>query len=348
MSRMMKATRKLMQNELSAVLQHYALGELKAARRPKRGFVHDNWIVETTQGSYFLKHRDPRHSQPELIRGEHALMVWLNRAGFPAPGLLPHVYGDSLLVLGGDCYEIQEYIAGRPYDHSRAHDLEQAGITLGRYHVLVEGFSLPPPRKVGGLYHPRMLQSNLANLTESWQLGRNPAFTEIVSRVAAQSDDLADRFACHGTLPELVIHGDYYAGNLLFDGNQVVAVVDYDKARWQPRVVELAEALIYFASPRPGHMQHLVYPGALQWCPFRHFVQAYSQVTLPADDELSVLPDYIHCIWLQISLQRLWEKGTRPTWALEALREVCELGDWARANASQIVDTCGAAIKELS
>ncbi len=348
MSRTMNATRKLRQNELSAVLRHYGLGELTAAWRPERGFVNDNWVVETTQGRYFLKHRHPSHSQPELIRGEHVLMVWLKRAGFPAPRLLRHVYGDTLLVLDGECYEVQEYIAGRPYNHGRRQDLERAAATLGRYHVLVEGFSPPPMWRIGELYHPRILQSNLASLVESWKLDRNSEFMEIVYRVAAQSDDLAARFACHGTLPELVIHGDYYAGNLLFDGDQVVAVVDYDKARWQPRAVELAEVLIYFASPRPGYVQHLVYPGVLEWGPFRRFVRAYSRVTAPADGELIALPDYIHCIWLQISLQRLWEKGPRPAWALEALHEVCELGDWAQANASLVVDRCHAAIEEPS
>lgn len=346
MSRMVNAARKLMQNELPAVLQEYDLGELKDAWRPKQGFVSDNWVLQTTQGSYFLKHRHPSHSQPESVRCEHALMAWLRQAGFPAPRLLRHVHGDTLLVFDGECYEVQEYIAGRPYDHSRPQDLEEAAITLGQYHVQVEGFSQPALCKMGDLYHPRFVQSNLAKLVDAWQLERNSAFMDVVSRLAAQGDSLAARFSCHGTLPELVIHGDYYAGNLLFDGGRVVAVVDYDKARWQPRVVELAEVLIYFASPRPGYTQHLVYPGILQWRPFRRFLRAYSRVTAPADDELRSLPDYIQCIWAQMSLQRLWEKGKRPSWALEALQEVRSLGDWAEAHASQIIDVSYAVLKE--
>jgi Ser/Thr protein kinase RdoA (MazF antagonist) len=348
MSNMVNAAGKLMQSELSAVLQQYDLGELKGAWRPKQGFVNDNWVVETTQGSYFLKHRHPSRSQPELIRFVHALMAWLERAGFPAPRLLQHVYGNTLLVLDGECYEVQEYIAGRPYDHSRAQDLQEAAITLGRYHVLVEGFWQPALCKMSNLYHPTILRSHLASLVGAWQLDRNSEFMDVVSEVAAHSDDLAARFACHGTLPELVIHGDYYAGNLLFDGDRVVAVVDYDKACWQPRVVELAEVLVYFASPRPGYTQHLIYPGALQWGPFKRYLRAYSRVAAPSDSELRALPDYIQCIWLQISLQRLWEKGKRPPWALEALHEVRDLGDWAKANASRIIDVSYAAIKEQS
>jgi Ser/Thr protein kinase RdoA (MazF antagonist) len=345
---MVNAGRKLMQNELSAVLRHYPLGELQAAWRPEQGFVSDNWVVETAQGSYFLKHRHPSQSQPELIRCGHALMAWLKQAGFPAPRLLRHMHGDTLLWLDGECYEVQEYIEGRPYDHSRPQDLEQAAVTLGCYHVMVEGFFQPEMCKTGELYHPHIVQSNLARLAESWQLDRNSEPGDVVSHLAALSDNLAARFCCHGALPELVIHGDYYAGNLLFHGDRVVAVVDYDKARWQQRVVELAEVLIYFASPRPGYTRYLVYPGVLQWRPFRRFLSAYAQVTALTDDELRALPDYIQCIWLQISLQRLRETGKRRAWAREALHEVRDLGDWAKVNASRMVEVSRAAIKESS
>jgi homoserine kinase type II len=192
------------------------------------------------------------------------------------------------------------------------------------------------------------LSANLASLAQAWGVDRDPDLEPVVSQLAAQASDLATRFARHGPLPQLVIHGDYYAGNLLFDGDCVVGVVDYDKARWQPRVVELAEALIHFASPRPGHLKHLVYPGVLNWEPFTRFLQAYARHVTPNEHEARALPDYIRCIWLQISLQRLLEKGPRPAWAREALQEVLALGDWASANAPQMSETSHLATEEPS
>jgi Ser/Thr protein kinase RdoA (MazF antagonist) len=44
-----------------------------------------------------------------------------------------------------------------------------------------------------------------------------------------------------------VIHGDYRGGILLFDGDRVVAAIDYDNANWQPCVAKVAEALICFS-----------------------------------------------------------------------------------------------------
>ncbi len=326
------------ERELARVLGAYALGELKAIRRTERGYVNDNWIVDTARGRYFLKHRHPSLCQTEIIQVQHALIGWLRQAGFPAPILVPNVHGETFSVLDGQWYEVQGYIEGMPCDPDRPAHLEEAAVTLGRYHALVEGFAPAVLRDQGDLYGPAFVCANLANLADVWQLDKDPDLVQVTRRLAAAADDLRARFAGHGSLPNLVIHGDYYAGNLLFDGDRIVGVVDYDKIRWQPRVVELAEALIYFASPRPGHLQHLVYPGVLQWEPFARFLQYYARVVVPGEDEVRSLPDYVRCIWLQMSLQRLAEQGPPPVHALAALQEVLVLDEWARDNAAQMIE----------
>ncbi len=265
---------------------------------------------------------------------------------------MPTVSGETFLVLDGEFYEIHEYIEGEPYDHDRPAHLKEAAVTLGRYHTCIQGFAPQALRNLGALYNPTILSTTLADLTEVWGFDRDPGLAQIAGQLEAHALELAVRFAGHGALPHLVIHGDYYAGNLLFDGDRIVGVVDYDKARWQPRVAELAEALIYFASPRPGHLKHLVYPGFLDWEPFTFFLQNYARAAVPSENEVGTLPDYIRCIWLSISLQRLLEKGSgrsaeqrrSPAEALEALREVLMLGDWAKENAQQMVETSRTAI----
>lgn len=312
--------------ELVRVLGFYALGEINALCRVERGHVNENWTVETDRGCYFLKRRAPNLRRPHVIRAQHALVGGLDQAGFPVPALVPTIGDETLLVLDDECYEVQEYVQGTLCDHRRPAHLRAAAATLGRYHDLVEGLA-PAALHQGNLYSPAFLRANLADLTQAWGLDRDPALAPIVQQLTVHADTLRDRFRGHGTLPHLVIHGDYYAENLLFDGDRLVGVVDWDKARWQPRVVELAEALIYFASPRPGHLKHLVYPGVLEPEPFAYFLQAYARIVTLNQDEWHVLPDYIRCIWLQISLQRLLERDPRPGWrqAREALREVLEL-----------------------
>jgi homoserine kinase type II len=340
------------EEELALVLSHYALGQLQAAQRIEQGFVNDNWIVETDRGRYFLKRRNPSLHKPEgtndtrLILAQHDLMKWLRESSFPAPAIVPTAGGQTLLILNDELYEIQGYIEGDLYDHNRSAHLEAAAIMLGRYHARVRGFA---PRALctrGELYSPTNVGAALhlviTHLHEACQVGEAPGLAAVFQQLRSRAHDLAARFARHGTLPRLVIHGDYYAGNLLFRDDQIVGVVDYDKANWQPRVVEVAEALIYFASPRPGHLKHLVYPGFLEWKPFTRFLQGYARLVTLDENEVRALPDYIYCIWFGISLrctaQRLLEEGPRPPEAPAALQEVLALADWASASTGNMIE----------
>jgi homoserine kinase type II len=327
-----------MEAELAHVLRAFGLGEPKAVGRIEQGFVNENWRVEADGGRYFLKRRHPDLSQPFLVRAQHELMRELRRAGFPAPEVIPTLSGESFLVLEDRIYEVQQFIQGQPYDHDRPQHLEVAALTLAHYHRYVEGLTLQALCRPGDLYSPALLKENLSHLIEAWGVAADPDLVQVTEGLEGHTTRLEARYAQHGPLPQLIIHGDYYAGNLLFDDDRIVGVVDYDKARWQPRVVELAEALIYFASPRPGHLRHLVYPGCLNREWFTLFVQNYGRAITLGEEEARVLPDFIGCIWLQVSLQRLAEKRGRPRRAKEALTEVLALGDWAKANAGWMAD----------
>lgn len=335
-----------MNAELEQALSHYCLGQVAAAQRVEKGFANEHWKLTTDEGRFFLKRREARPGYHQFIHAQHRLVEHLHRVGFPAPKIVSTTEGHLLLEIGGSWYEIQDYIDGGPYDHDRPTHLTEAAITLGRYHRDVLGFAPGILRSRGDLYTPPVINGHLTKLTDWWGTEREAERAETVRRVDAKIDDLAARFAAHGALRQLVIHGDYYAGNLIFKGDRIVGVVDYDKARWHPRIAELAEALIYFSSPRTTYVKRIVYPGVLSWEPFSLFLEGYCQVQSLDSKEMQALPDYVEAIWLSMSLRRLWERESHPDHAIEALGEVLSLVDWASANASQMTEAARAASLE--
>jgi homoserine kinase type II len=337
-----------MERELARVLSHYALGELRAAQRVERGFINEKWMVETTCGRCFLKRRHPDLRRPDFIRAQHDLIKWLRQADFPAAVILPTLSGETFLVLGGEFYEIYDYIEGKPYDHDRPEHLEEAARTLGRYHASVKGFASQVLRDLGAVYSPVTLNATLARLRASWQLDQDSDLVQMVRELEAQAADLAAHLAGHGALPHLVIHGDYYAGNLLFDGDCIVGVVDYDKARWQPRVLEVAEALIYFARERSEHFKHIVYSGVLDLGVVHQFLAAYVGMVSLSESEMRALPHWMRTIWLCASLDPPLEPLMSLEAAAQALPEVLALGGWAQAHGSDIVEIALTAQKEHS
>jgi Ser/Thr protein kinase RdoA (MazF antagonist) len=253
---------------------------------------------------------------------------------------VPTATGETFLALDEELYEIEQFVEGQPYDHSRPAHLDAAARTLGLFHTLASGFS---PRALCGqhdLYHPLNAGSILDNLLEAWQIDDAVGVASVVRQIHELVASLSACFAGHVELPRQVIHGDYYAGNLLFDGDRIVAVVDYDKANRQPRMAEVAEALIYFSSPREDNLRHLVYTGFLEWEPFARFLKHYCAAATLLRREVGALPDYVGCIWLTMSLRRLLERyPQRPEEAEPALQEVVALGTWARANAEKMRTT---------
>ena len=333
-----------MERQLEHVLQSYPLGTLTDARQLEQGFVNENWAVTTTRGRFFMKRRHPSYHYKSLIDAQHALIEHLRRHRFPAPRLVKTLADETILILDSQWYEIQEFIDGKPYDHNRPAHLEQAAITLGMYHDCVQSFGASLFRSLRDLYAPATVQEILRRLVSAGRLDRDPSLSDLIRRLEAEVSALAAHFARHLTPRPLVIHGDYYADNLIFDGDRIVGVVDYDRARSEPRVTELAEALIYFASPQTRHMRHIVYPGFLDWEPIYRFLQSYGEAISLQDGEAQALPDYLSAIWLSWSLRRLLEGGLRADCAAQALQEVCSLADWAQANSDQMVEAACSAM----
>lgn len=325
-------------DELAKVLRHYAVGELRTAQRIEKGFVNENWDISTDLGRFFLKRRHVEPRQPHIIRAQHDLMRWLHLADFPAPAVLSTKMGDSILDLEGQIYEIQEYITGEPCDFGDPSHLDEAARTLARYHGTVEGFETHVLSDLGELYSPSMAKKLLRALNETWQFDDDLELMSLAHALDMFLTELTARFFVHRPLPHVVIHGDYYADNLLFEGNRIVGVVDYDKSRWQPRVVELAEAVIFFASPHPGHLRHLVYSGFLEWDPLERFLRQYARENALLKHEIRTLPNYVCCIWVQMSLVNLVKKE-RVSEAREALLELLALSAWARDNAGSLVES---------
>ena len=175
-------------------------------------------------------------------------------------------------------------------------------------------------------------------MSEVWGLDRDPDLAQVAGQLEAHALDLAARLARHGALPHLVIHGDYYGGNLLFNGDRIIGVVDYDKARWQPRVIELAEALIYFTTERPGHLKHIVYSGTLDLGVVRRFLVAYTDMLSLSESEIHALPHLIRTIWLCASLNPPLEPLMSLEAAPQAVPEVLALAGWDQTHASDIVE----------
>lgn len=238
--------------ELARVLSHYDLGVVQRIKPYPRGSRKSpKVLLRTETGRYLLKRRADGKEDPYKVAFCHELQSTLAERHFPLPRLIGTRHrNNSMLQIDGATYELFEYIRGDPYLASEAAAAD-AGRVLALFHKLLadhESAYRPPE----GSYH--------ASRAVIHALERLPATLDTTFGVSADHADTArgiarryrssrDQVAALGfdQWPAQVIHGDWHPGNMLFQGSRVVAVIDYDAARIQQWVLDVANGLLQFS-----------------------------------------------------------------------------------------------------
>lgn len=272
--------------ELAIVLSHYDLGAIEAIQEFPRGSRRaPKLLLRAESGLYLLKRRARGKDDPFKVAFCHALQLFLASKQFP----LPHLIGtrkdnNSMLQWKGNIYELFEYIKGTSYDNS-LEATGDAGKTLALFHKLLVDYE-PEYEPPVGSYHaarsvaaafdaiPRTL-SKVAEMTRD-DLDQ---VHDVVRFLQTSYNEAAMRVNELGLSdwPMQIVHSDWHPGNMLFRGPRVVAVIDYDSARQQQRVADIANGALQF-SILGGGDDPAQWPDFIDEARYKRFIKAYDDV----------------------------------------------------------------------
>jgi len=270
-------------------------------------------VVETAGGRFFLKRRNPRYSAPEMLRHDHALMEHLSAKGLPTPLALLTRDGERWAEADRKVYELYPYLPGKAYDRTSEAQLREAGRRLADFHRAADDFQ-PPPGKAWPRYHDPA--NSLAGLEWAARLlaeqagptraGREPAEAlQGVERLAEIARSLAQRFPddAYWACSVVLAHGDWHPANVKYQDDRVCGIFDPDWATRQPRLVDIADGVMYFAARRPGGLdaadiRTLTRAFTLDEERTRTFTEAYEGEGALEPGELNRLPDFLLARWL--------------------------------------------------
>src|SRR5262249_13889517 len=152
-------------------------------------------------------------------------------------------------------YELQEWLDGSRYVTSspdEAEWMESAATTLGLLHQTSADFewhqhTRSEERSGAGIAqaYVELIRERAegAELPQSVRDGLARTAEHCLERLQAAAEVLE----AEPRPPELHIHGDYQPHNLAFGLPGVTAVYDFDAARWERRIDEVAYSLLFFA-----------------------------------------------------------------------------------------------------
>jgi len=282
-------------DELAIVMSHFDIGVIESiVEYPRGSRKAPKLLIVSEQGKFLLKRRARGKDDPYKVAFAHALQLYLASKQFP----LPHLIGtkkdnNSMLQWRSGVYELFEYIPGQGYPQTLEATFD-GGRVLSLYHKLLQDFR-SEWQPTGGSYHlAPAVETGLRAIPAS--LSSPDSVTGPVLKFLLDSYRHAAQMANALGLdawPKQIVHADWHPGNMLFRDNRVVAVIDYDSARMQPRIIDAANGALQF-SIIGGDDDIATWPEYIDESRYKRFLRGYDEVMLLSEAEMRTIP------WLMI------------------------------------------------
>ncbi|MEM1109425.1 MAG: phosphotransferase [Planctomycetota bacterium] len=284
-------------DEVAVVLSYYDLGPLTEVREFPRGSRKaPKLIVGTPDNFYLLKRRARGRDDPHKVAFCHELQMHLAARQFPLPHLIASRQNNSMVKWDGAVYELFEFIQGNSYDQSLDATTE-AGRTVALFHRLLADHK-PRHKAARGSYHASRSVTASSNAIPTTLMKTEPELDR--QEIARVVQYLHESYLAAGKRvkdagldrwPLQIAHSDWHPGNMLFRGPRVVAVIDYDAARMQQRIVDVANGALQF-SIIGGSDDPADWPDYPDESRFKRFIRGYDSVpeAVLSRAELRVMP----------------------------------------------------------
>jgi len=272
----------------------YDVGDWIQWHRTPKGSSNVSFFVTTSAGKYVLRRSNSRKSAA-AVDFEVELIDYLRGKGYPAPEPVRTRSGEGYLEIDGTIYMMTAFIPGGSYDPDNQNHLLAAGRGLGLYHRLVREFpdhvngcpasALPDlgPKGVNRLAEVDRFARGFLSAPEHNHL--SDTFSYIRSQFTGVHRGLVDIYP---RLGKLVIQGSFGRSALIFDGDDLTGVVDYDRATVEVRGIDLAYTIKAFCRIHDESSED--YRVGLDHARSRDFLVAYKEVEPLPDQEIEVLP----------------------------------------------------------
>lgn len=282
----------LKRRELVGFAEDFALGKLLKFSGISAGSVNTHYLLETSRGKFFLKIDEIKDRQE--ARREIDLLLYLQAGKFACPQPLPDRQGKYLLEYEGKVVSVYPYIAGKIFSEKALSllQLERVGQALASLHLLGQVY------KKG--IENRFRFERIIELYQEVRAQLPPYFRQYI-HVLDDEFEHQKQYA-EERLPKGVIHGDFFADNILFRGGKVVAVLDFEAAGHGKFIYDLAtavNALCYIDGSYPIER-------------FNALLQGYQNTRTLSLGEWDAFPNELRFSALRFTVTRLKDFFLRP------------------------------------
>ena len=243
-------------DELQAAI-HAALaswGVTPAAVRPLSGGVaNEHWRVEPSAGlpaavpggPLVLRRYHARHA-PEGTGYEHAVLSFLAERDWPVAAPIATFDGQTVVTTPAGRWALFPFLPGEPPPASPL-TLQRKGALLALLHTDLAEWTAPGQRPSFGrvtdldVYVRRGGFPNFDTLID-WYAGRDPERAHALAAAQRRSEGWMERLR-YADFPDTPIYNECLGANVLFEGDEVTAILDFDRTHLDTRTADISRSL---------------------------------------------------------------------------------------------------------
>ncbi len=218
---------------LDELIEDYGLAKLAGHDGIPLGTADSNFLLDTPRGKHLLR-VDEGKGELEVKR-ELDLLVFLRKHGFPCPQPLADRKGRWYRESGGRCVSVYRWVDGLvPLPEKlTAGRLEAVGRALADLHTIGKSYK----KGIENRFSYERIAEMYAEVRD-----RLPTYFRKIVRTLDDEVDYLQHYL-ENKLPKGIIHGDLFPGNLIFKGEKLVAILDFECACRGKFVFDLATAV---------------------------------------------------------------------------------------------------------
>ncbi len=281
--------------ELQLVLSYYNIGKIDTTTPLEAGNKKaPKKIINCGDKKYLLKRRPHGKDDPFRVAFAHAIQKHLIDLNFPLAKIIPNKQNETAFAFSGHIYELFEYIQGSRYRPSPQATFN-AGKALAQFHKLTIDYpnQLKP---ITTAYHDSPnIRSYFQNISRTPKSNAPSMQMDQVAKELSSHYDraasIANNLGFHDWTQQ-ILHGDWHPGNMLFDEDKIVAVLDFDSIKVAPAPCDLANGMLHF-SIVAGKPNPCDWPDYLNIESLKHFLTGYLSSQSISKNQLLALPHLI-------------------------------------------------------
>jgi homoserine kinase type II len=227
-------------DELASIASTFGLGTLVRGESIAAGTINSNFDVATDRGRWFVRVNEGKAEFD--VAWEARLIDALVTGGVPTPPPMPAPDGRPYAPLPGARGKWVSVFPWRAGEHLTAEQVTEVsarelGAALARFHAV--GSALPTAWRRGSIYDHDHLVRRYTRIAQHQDTNLERALAILGEELAAASGQSAQRRAAtHG-----IIHGDLFRDNVLWDGDELVAILDFEQASGGSFAYDVAVAI---------------------------------------------------------------------------------------------------------